>query len=796
MVGHYLKFAIRNIMRNRTYAAINIVGLAVSLTAFILMALYIENELSFDRFNANANRIYRIADDKQTPDVILRSAKTAAPVAPALLEDFPQITEAVRMIGAEALVKYNEQLFEERNLFFADASIFSVFSFGMLQGNPASALKDPGSVVLTRAMKEKYFGDNEPLGKIIQLDGKPMTVTGVINNIPGNSHLNFDFLISMSTAQQQGSGYDWMFTNWYSTNFYTYILLPEKYEVNKLTAGLKDFDMRHKEKGSNTIHNYALEKLTDIYLHSDRDDQVGKTSSLSNLYIFSVIAFFILLIACVNFINITTSRAVTRAKEIGVKKVAGALRSQMIAQFLTESFLMTIISFIVGLILVFLLMPSFNIFSGKQLTVAIFSHSHLTALLVLFFSIALLSAAYPAFVSSGFKPAAALKDKISTPSWNPGIKKGLVVFQFTISVILIVCSIVVYQQMNYLQSHDLGFKMAQTMVINFEGDRQVQQKLKLIKDELKKVSGVENVSASSNVPGDGNASSWSMDFIKKNGDTIHTELPIYLTDFNYLQLYHIPVVAGSSFSNQYADDSISSMLISETALKKLGFASAGDAIGVKVGMYPVDAKITGVFKDFHFESLQKAIAPLVIRSVPFKYRLLSVAISTAAIRQTINGIEKQWKKIVPERPLEYSFLDVSFNKQYLSQIKFGQVFALFTILAIVIACLGLFGLALFSVQQRKKEISIRKVLGASLAGITIVLSKDFITLIVIAILIASPIAWYGMHQWLQDFAFRINISGWVFVLAGVAAIFIAVATVSFQAIKAALMNPVKSLKSE
>lgn len=796
MIHHYLRFAFRNIKRNKVYPAINIVGLAVSITAFLLMALYIENELNFDSFHKNAKSIYRVADDKQTTDILLRSAQSAAPVAPALQQDFPEIKEAVRLINTEALIEYNDKLFEERNMFFADANIFKVFSFTMRSGNADNALKDPASIVLTAAMAAKYFGNINPAGKFLFVGGKSMQVTGIMDDIPAASHLQFDFLISMSTAQQQGTGYDWLFNNWYSNNFYTYILLPVNYDAGKLTARLKDFDNRHHEAGNTTIHHYALEKLTDIYLRSDRDNQAGKTGNLNNLYIFSVVALFILMLATVNFINLSTARAVTRAKEVAVKKVAGAARSQMIAQFFTESFLMTTISLAAAVVIASLLLPSFNIFSGKSLAINLFSPLHLTVLLLLFALLGLLSGSYPAFVLSDFKPATALKGKVSASAWSVGIRKGLVIFQFTVSVILIVCSTIVYTQMQYLQQHDLGFKPSQTLVINFEGDGQVQQQTEAIKAQLLKIPGVQQITASSNVPGDGNAGGWSMDFIKKNGDTIHTELPIYLTDFSYMQQYNIPMVAGRPFSEQYPADTIESMLINETALKKLGFRTADEAIGVSVGMYPTNGKIIGVFKDFHFESLQKPLEPLAMRIIPDKFRLFSVEINTAKIQQTVAAIEREWKKSVPQRPLEYSFLNESFNKQYEAEMRFGNVFAIFSILAVSIACLGLFGLALFSVQQRAKEIGIRKVLGASVAGITATLSKDFIMLVGIAIIIASPVAWYYMSSWLQNFAYRINISWWMFAVSGLVAVLIALITISFQTIRAAIANPVKSLRTE
>lgn len=796
MLLHNLKFALRNMLRNKVYALITICGLAVSLAACIFMALYIEDETGFDHFHNKASRIYRVEDDKQTPDVLLRSASSAAPLAPALQQEFPEISDYTRLLPTESLVQFNDKLFEERAVFFADPGFFNLFGFALLSGDAATALKQVNSVVLTEKTARKYFGKEDALGKFLNFDGKRMQVTGVLGNIQANSHLQFDLLVSMATAQQKGSGYDWLFANWYSNNLYTYILLPENYDVTKLATRLEGFDQRHREANNNTIHHYQPVKLTDIYLHSYRDNQIGKTGNLGNLYIFSAIALFILLLASINFINLSTARAAVRAKEVAVKKVAGAARSQMIMQFLTESLLLTTLALILALVLNFLLLPAFNRFSGKEISIDLASPLHATALVILVCSIALASGFYPAFVLSGFQPASSLKGKIPVSAHNIVVRKGLVFFQFAIAIVLIIGSLVVYRQMHFLQNHALGFTPSQTMVINFEGDQRVRQKLSFVREQLMRIPGVRSVTVSSNVPGDGRIGGWSMDFAKKGGDTIHTELPVYLTDFNYLHQYHIPVIAGRALSAQFAADSTESMLINETALKKLGFHSAAEAIGVPVEMYPSKGVVTGVFKDFHFESLQKQIEPLVIRMLPAHFRLLSVEIDAQNIGQTVAAVEKQWQQDVPERPLEWSFLQESFDNQYRAAIRFGQVFAVFTLLAIVIACMGLFGLALFSVQQRVKEIGIRKVLGAPVASIALLISRDFIKLVLIAALVASPLAAYLMVRWLQDFAYRIDLQWWMFALASLLAILVALGTVGFQAVRAAGRNPVKSLRVE
>ncbi|MBE7172561.1 MAG: ABC transporter permease [Williamsia sp.] len=789
-----LKYALRNLLRNKIYAAINIGGLAVSLAAFIFMALYIEDEKGFDRFHAQTDRIYRIEDEKRTGSVLLRTASSAAPVGPALQQDFPAIKAYTRLMRTEALVKYGDNLFEERNIFYSDARFFKLFSFPLLSGAPDKALEQPNSVVLTQHAAQKYFGREDPLGKLITLDGKNMQVTGVMENVPANSHLQFDLLVSMATAQQKGSGSDWLFDNWYSNQMYTYVLLAEKDDIQKLSGQLRHFERRHREANSNTTHHYKPVKLSDIYLYSNRDNQAGKTGSLSNLYIFTAVALFILLLAAINFINLSTARASVRAKEVAVKKVAGAGRGQIITQFLAESFLLTAGALAAAMVIVYLLLPVFNQFSGKELSIDLTSPVHAMALMVLLVVIVMASGFYPALILSGFQPATSLKGKIPVSPHNLFIRKGLVVLQFAVAIILIIGSAVVYKQMGFWQAHELGFRPAQTMVIDFEGDVRVKQNLPYLKERLLQLPGVRSVAASSSVPGDGSAGGWSMDVAKRGGDTIHTELPVYLTDYTFLQQYHVPVIAGRPLSMQYAADSTTSMLINETALRKLGFHAADEAIGVRVEMYPAMGIITGVFKDFHFESLQKEIEPLAIRMLPAHFRLLSVEIDGQDLRQTVAAVEKLWQQEVPERPLEWSFLQESFNNQYKAQLRFGQVFALFTLLAIFIACLGLFGLALFSVQQRVREIGIRKVLGAPVASITLLISRDFLQLVFIAILVASPLAAYLMHRWLQDFAYRIQLDAWIFVLAGLLAMLVALATVGFQAIRAAIRNPVKSLR--
>ncbi|MBL4676771.1 MAG: ABC transporter permease [Mucilaginibacter sp.] len=796
MVSHQLKSAYRHLSRSKTFSAINISGLFISLTAVILMSLYIENELSYDTFNKNAAHIYRIVDDKKTNALMQRGAGSPGPLAPILKNDFPQVIQVTRFINGEALVKYQDKMFEERHLYFADPEVFRVFDLPMTSGNPAAALKEPMSVVITETTARKYFNRSEALGKVLVLNNENFKVTGVIKDVPDNSHLRFDILVSMATAERKDSGYDWLFTNWYSNNFYTYALLADERAAAELNQQFDAFAERHKANSAGTKHHYSLEKLTDIYLHSDRENQAGPTGNVSSLYIFSAIAFFVLLIACINFINLSTARAVERAKEVAVKKVNGVSRSSLIIQFFTESFLMAGTALTLAVLAAGLSMPAFNRFAGKHIQLDILTPLHAGALALILFTVGILSGIYPAFILSGFKPVTALKGTLRSSLRNTMIRKSLVVFQFSISVILIICTIVVFRQLQFMQQHDLGFKPSQTLVINFEGDATVQKQNDYIVRELERVNGVRSVTASSEVPGASTSGGWSMEFAKKGGDTIRAELPIYLTDFNFLRQYRIPMVSGRSFSPAFAADTVESMIINESALRKLGFRDAAEAIGVRVKMYPNDAKVIGVYRDFHFRSLQLPVEPLAMRIMPDKFRVFSVEMETSDVKKTVGDIETLWKKMAPQRPLEYSFLNERFNLQYASEIKFGQLFGLFTTLAISIACFGLFGLALFSVKQRRKEIGIRKVIGASVFRITALITKDFISLVLLSIVIACPIALFAMTQWVRTFAFRIHLSWWIFAASGLTAVFVALVTIGYQALKAAIANPVNSLRND
>ena len=527
-----------------------------------------------------------------------------------------------------------------------------------------------------------------------------------------------------------------------------------------------------------------------MYLYSTRDD--SKTGNINNVYIFSIIAIFILLIACINFINLTTARSAERAKEVGIRKVAGAGRFQLAKQFIGESVVISFVAFIISILLCSLLLPLFNQLAGKQVSTPFFYHPlYIVSLLFIAIGIGILAGFYPALVLSSFRPVAVLKGRFATGTRGIILRKGLVIFQFTISIILIIGTVIVYTQLNYMRSQDLGFNKDQTMVIDTNQDKNKDA----FKESLSSVPGVLSTSFSSTVPGDGNSTAYSK-VENKSGDMQTASLDIYFVDFNYINQYKIKVIAGRGFSKDFATDTTQAMVINESASKLLGYNSPQQAIGKKFDQWGRQGKIIGVVKDFHYQALQEPIRPLTMRIEPGGYQLLSIKVAGNNLPSTIKAIQSKWDQIIPNRPFEYTFLNESFDKQYRAEDRFGNLFFYFAILAIFISCLGLLGLASYSTIQRTKEIGVRKVLGASVPDIINLLSKDFLKLVLLAFVIASPVAWIFMNKWLKDFAYRTGLAWWMFVFAGIAAIIIAFVTISFQAIKAAVANPVKSLRTE
>ncbi|MDB5229863.1 MAG: transporter permease [Chitinophagaceae bacterium] len=793
MIKNYFKVAFRNLSRHKAFSFLNIIGLAAGMTACLLIFLYISFELSYDNFHTKSDRIYRVVADIKTPTETLNADGPSWAVAPNAKLEFPEIESAVRIAAnGQVLVRKGNIKFQETSTAWADSSLFNIFDFKLLKGDRKTSLKEPYSIVLSESTARKYFGNNDPMGQILLVDsdGKPTKVTGVMKDIPENSQVKMDIVISMSTITQQYKNLD---SSWGGYGSYAYFLLKPGVDPKKLEKKFPGFlESRNgtQMKKSQMYPTLFLEPLRDVYLHSTRNG--SKTPVISNVYIFAIIAVFILLIACINFINLTTARSTERAKEVGIRKVVGAGKKQLTGQFIGESIILCVIAFFLTLLLSSLLLPLFNQLAGKKISEGIFTDP-LTLLMLLGSAIiiGLLAGVYPALVLSSFKPVIVLKGRFSTGTRGILLRKGLVVAQFTISIALIIGTIVVYKQMHYMRTQDLGFNKDQMLVIDTDGD----PARTAFFQSLNTIPQVKSASASSSVPGGGNPGAYS-EIENKKGDLQIANLDLYFVDFDYINQYKIKIIAGRGFNRQFATDTTQAMVLNEAAIKMFGYTSPQQAIGKRFKQWGREGKIIGVMKDFHFRSLQQEIKPLSMRIEPDRCNLISANISGKDVTATIAAIEKKWKAMIPNRPFSYYFLDEFFDRQYRSEVRFGNLFLNFAVLAILISCLGLLGLASYSTIQRTKEIGVRKVMGATVMGLVGMLSKDFLKLVLIAFVIASPIAWFTLYKWLQSFAYRISLGAEAFILAGLAALFIAVATVSYQAIKAAVANPVKSLRTE
>lgn len=793
MIKNYLKLAFRNLWKHRAFSIINILGLTIGMTACFLIFLYISFELSYDSFNSKADRTYRVVADIKTPTETLNAGGPAWAVPPFAKHEFPEVEAFTRLAQDNVLIRKGEIKFQEENAMWADSSLFQIFDFKLTQGNPQTALKEPFSIVFSETAAKKYFGNENPIGQslLITGDALPAKVTGIMKDIPENSQVKTDVFLSMSTVTQKFNAN--LDSQWGNYGAQAYLLLTPNTNAKALEKKFPAFLEKYNGKEMKEMQMYPtifFEPLKDVYLRSTRNG--SKTGNINNVYIFSIIAIFILVIACINFVNLTTARSSERAKEVGIRKVAGALKSQLTRQFIGDSLLLCFIAFLLSVGLAALLLPSFNHLAGKTISEGIFSNwKNVTILFIAAMAIGLLAGVYPALVLSSFKPVTVLKGRFATGTRGILLRKGLVVAQFTISIALITGTIIVYNQMKYMRNQDLGFSKDQMLVIDTQGDKAKDA----LKQAVTSVPGVKSVSLTGSVPGGNNPGAYSeIENIK--GDLQIANLDVYFVDFDYIPQFKMKMLAGRPFSKEFATDTTQAMVLNEAAVKLLGYSSPQQAIGKRFKQWGREGKIIGVVKDFHFRSLQTVIKPLSMRIEPEGCSLLAVNISANNAKSTIAAIENKWKTMVPTRPFSYFFLDEFFDRQYRAEERFGKLFLNFAILAILISCLGLLGLASYSTMQRTKEIGIRKVMGASVSNIVNLLSKDFLKLVLLSFVIATPLAAYFMYKWLQDFAYKTNMDWWIFAVSGIIAVFIALFTVSFQAIKAAITNPVKSLRTE
>jgi len=793
MLKNYFKIAFRNLWRHRVFSLINILGLTVGMTACFLIFLYVRFETSYDKFHSRGDRIYRIISDIKTPTETMHPGGPSWAVGPHLMGGFPEVEATVRTTQDELLVRKGNIKFQEMNSLFADSSFFDMFDFKLIKGNPHNVLNEPFNIVFSESAVKKYFGNADPVGQTVLLtgDGAIAKITGVMKDIPENSMIKADMIVSMNTITRVWNTH--LDDQWGNYGNRTYVMLKPGANAmafeKKLPAFLEKMNGSEMKQMS-MFPTLMLEKFPEAYLRSDRND--SDSGSIKNVYIFSIVAMFILLIACFNFINLTTARSSERAKEVGIRKVVGAGKAQLVLQFIGESIIICLIAFVFTLGLSALLLPSFNLLAGKTLSVGIFDNKEFIGILFLSsIAIGILAGIYPALVLTSFKPVTVLKGRFNTGSKGILLRKGLVISQFTISIALIISTLIVYLQMNFMHNEDLGFSKDQVMVINSNGD----PAKKTFMQAIGALPQVKSVSMASSVPGGGNPGAYSK-IQNVKGEMQVANLDLYFVDFEYMKQLNIKMAAGRTFSREFMTDTTKAMILNEAAVKMFGYRSAKDAVGRDFDQWGRAGKIIGVMKDFHYKSLRDEIKPLSMRIEPDGCNLISIKLSATNLPATITAIENKWNTLIPARPFSYFFLDEFFDKQYRSEQRFGKLFLNFAILAIIISCLGLLGLASYSTMQRTREIGIRKVLGASVPNIVNLLSREFLKLVLIAIIIASPIAWFAMHKWLMDFAYRIPISWWIFAIAGITATLIALITVSFQAIKAAISNPVVSLRTE
>lgn len=807
MIYNYLKIAVRNLLKYKFISFINLFGLTTGIACCLLILTYIIHELSYDKYHDHADRTYRVTRSFRNPEtgvISLNLGTLAPPFAPLLANDFKEIEKITRLLpGGSTALRYEEKMFNEEDVYWADERFFDFFKVKVVKGNPARALNDPYSVMVTEEIAKKYFGNEEPLNKMIRMDNQfNFKVTGVYKAFPANSHVHPRILISFNTLKDTAIyGEENLRTNWGNNSFLTYIRLPENYDVRNLEKQFPAFLDRHMNEGGKFKTSQwtalALQKLTDIHLHSQLDYEAEENGDIKRVYIFSAIALFILLIASINYMNLSTARSALRAREIGVRKVVGAQRKEIIAQFLSESVLVSWLAMLLAFTITWAALPWLNQLSGQQLSMKILLRSDvIIPMLAVPFVVGILSGIYPALFMSSFRPVLVLKGLFKVGGNTISFRKILVTTQFAISIILIISTITVFKQMRYMQQKELGFD--KNHIVNLPYSSALNDRFNAFRTELLSNTYIKNAGRSSRIP-TGRLLDANGARIKRS-DTLepaNADIKFVSADQDFIPTYGVKIVSGRGFSRDFSTDT-GAFLINEAAVKVLGFKSNDEVLGKDFGYGSRTGKIIGVFNDFHFESMHQKIVPLVLL-VPRsenRYGNISIKISGSNIPSALSHIEKTWAKFLPETPYQYNFLDENFERLYQSEERQKAIFTVFACIAIFIACLGLFGLSAFAISQRIKEIGIRKVLGADVSTIVALLSKDFLKLVLLAAIIAFPIAWYAMDSWLQDFAYRINIPWWIFVVAGIIAAIIAFVTISFQAIKAAVANPVKSLRSE
>ena len=807
MLKNYFKVALRNLWKSKGFSAINIIGLAAGLGVCLLIVLYVIDELSYDKYNTKAERIYRLDADIYFNNTGFVAAVSPKPLARTLKTDYPQVEQMVRMTSRnDVMVKKDGNFIQDHQLVYADSTFFQVFTVPMIAGDPMTALNEPNSIVINETAAKRYFNSTDVIGKTLELENKAICkVTGVIRDMPEQSHFHFSFIRPLRN-NYNGEDNDWL-----SNNDISYILVKpgvtREFMQSRVDATVDNYlskqlqELLHAStadmKKQGNYFKYHLMPLLDIHLHSNKSYEFEANGNINFVTIFSFIAILILLIACVNFMNLSTARSANRAKEVGIRKVAGSTKGHLILQFLLESVLLSFFSLLLALGIALLLLPLFNTLAGKELHAGmLFSGRFLLMLVVLVFLVGCLAGSYPAFYLSSFQPIQVLKGKIASGFKSSWLRSSLVVFQFTISIALIIGTLVIYNQLKFIRSRELGFNREQVLVIH--GAYEAGDAIKSFREDLLNLSGVVDATLSGDLPASGKGYSQNGWFRDPSMDLKKiTVMTTMYVDEHYIPTLGMKMAKGRNFSKDFLSDS-TAIILNESAAELLGMK---DPLNEKMyrpkdSMKAVELHVVGVVKDFNFNSMHDKVGPMIMEMSDNR-GLMAVRLRPGtATPAMVHQIEARWQKISNGLPFSYTFMDNDFDNLYHAEQQTGQLFITFAIFAILIACLGLFGLVTYAAEQRMKEIGVRKVLGARVTGIVALLSKDFTRLVLISALIAFPLAWWGMNQWLQSFAYRIGVSWWIFVVAGAAAMLIALLTVSVQTVRAALANPVKSLRSE
>ena len=798
MLKNLILIAWRNIRKDKTYSAINILGLTIGITCSMFLLMYILDELSFDRYHANAPNIYRVVSNIKEPDNAFTWAVAQQPLAPELRNNYPEVKNAVRFdgLGPKPMFKNGDKSFYEDNFYLADSTVFDMFTYPFIAGDPNTALDQPFSIVLTEKLAIKYFGTDDALGQtLVNQNNETFKVTGVMKDVPLNSHFIFDALVSANTRKENNS--------WGNFGVYTYIQLPEGYDINKMYASL-DKILKEKVDVIFTQYNitikYELQPITDIHLHSKIQDEAEGGGDISYIYIFSAVAAFMLIIASINYMNLATARSTSRAKEVGIRKVMGSMRRQLIAQFITESVVITLLALVASLILIYALLPLFNELSNKKLPFSyILQAPVLLSLIGIVLAIGIVGGSYPALYLSGFNPVSVLKGKFSAKGGSAVFRKVLVIAQFAISIFMLISTLIVFDQLQYLRNKDLGFTKERVIRMQLATDDQILH-VPAIEERMRQTKGVSTVASSNSSPGFG-IGKLLIQVEDNEGKLSERGVDLFSIDYDFVKTLGMTILQGRDFSRDVPADTLHGALVNEAMVRRMSWK---DPIGKKFvfkGNGPngtdIEKQVIGVVKDYHQNSLYDVIEPLMINLDP-KNSFLFIKTEPGDVRESLAAVEKTWKELYPNYPFDYQFLDQDFNSQYKSDEKRSQIFTAFSGLTILIACLGLLGLAAFTTEQRTKEIGVRKVIGASVSGLVLLVAREFFVLVGIGTLLAYPLAWYFTSTWLQSFAYKIELNNeWLtFILSALLAGIITLLTVGYHVTRAASANPVKALRDE